>query len=87
VSGQVVILNRGPVVGNCALFWRDGGNGYTCDLTHAGKFESENAARICRNRPQEDFAIPLEVAMKFSERHCDVGELLGYLRSVPKVAP
>jgi hypothetical protein len=31
-------------VGNCLLWWRKGGHGYTCDLDDAEVFESESEA-------------------------------------------
>ena len=75
-----VILNRGPVVGNSALFWREGGCGYTCNLDEAWKVDEEKAASICRNRPDEDFAISLDFAIENSERHCSADVLRDHVR-------
>lgn len=37
-------------VGNCPLWWREGGNGYTTDLRQAGKFTFERATRQMESR-------------------------------------
>lgn len=55
------IQNKG-FVGNCLVWWRGAGQGYTCDLKHAGKFTKEKAEAICRTRkPQEDFMWPVSL--------------------------
>ena len=79
VKDVFVILNRGPVVGNCALFWCDGGHGYTCDLDKAWKVDGEKAEDICSCRPEEDFAIPYDVAVADSKRHCSADTLRNYV--------
>ena len=75
MSDLYVILNRGTVVGNCALFWRHGGHGYTCDLDKAWQVDAKKAKDICCNRPELDFAIPLDYAVEHSERHCEANTL------------
>lgn len=77
-----VILNRGPVVGNCALFWRNGGHGYTCNLDEAWRVDAAKAEDICHNRPEEDFAIPLAFAVECSERHCAADTLRSHARDL-----
>ena len=37
--------------GDCLLWWRVEGKGYTCDLDYAWKVTEEKAAAICRDRP------------------------------------
>ena len=40
------------VVGNCAVWWRAKGQGYTCDLGDAGVY-TEDEARSYTNRPSD----------------------------------
>jgi len=68
------IQSRG-CVGNCALWWRAGGSGYTCDLKQAWKVTFQEAVRICRDRPQEDIPRPVELVDRLSEQHLDVQQL------------
>ena len=68
------IQNRGPV-GNCALWWRAGGCGYTCDLDDAGVFTEEQAREICRRRPDMDRAWPKSQIDGLAVRHLDVQKL------------
>ena len=46
-------------VGNCVLFWRKGGNGYTTDLSEAQIYTHEDATKICNNR-STDKMWPIE---------------------------
>jgi hypothetical protein len=80
MSKLYVILNRGPVVGNCALFWREGGCGYTCNLDEAWKVDAAKAQDICHDRPDEDFVISLDFAVENSERHCAADVLRDHAR-------
>ncbi len=40
---EYLILDMREVVGNCALFWRPEGRGYTCNLDEAGLYTYEEA--------------------------------------------
>lgn len=62
------IRNKG-FVGNCWLFWREKGQGYTCDLNDAGKFTEEEARKICKSRPEADTMYLVEWIDKFAVRH------------------
>lgn len=62
------IQNKG-FVGNCLLWWREGGSGYTCNLNEAWKVSKEEAGRICRTRPREDIAHPVSLIDSLAVRH------------------
>jgi polyhydroxyalkanoate synthesis regulator phasin len=64
----------GTVVGNSALWWREGGHGYTCDLGDAGVFTKERAFAQHRSR---DLDVPrLKSEMdSMAKRHVDVQHL------------
>lgn len=60
------IRNKG-FVGNCWIFWAEGGHGYTCDLNKAWKLPKSEAEKICE-RP-EDSLVLASVADSFAQRH------------------
>jgi hypothetical protein len=62
--------------GNCLLWWRDGGHGYTSDLDDAWKVGEEQAKSICRSRPSEDIAWPVDFVDDHSARHLSATEAL-----------
>lgn len=66
---------RNKFVGNCALWWREGGLGYTCDLREAGKFTREEAERVCYDRPGEDFMHAVDKVDAIAQMHVDVNRL------------
>ena len=74
------IQNARSPVGNSALWWRVDGHGYTCNLFNAWQVTKEKAARICRDRPGEDFSWPIEEIDRIAELHVDV-QTLGLLQS------
>ena len=45
------IRNEG-YLGNALMWWKEGNNGYTCDIRQAGKYTKEQAENICK-RPQD----------------------------------
>lgn len=67
------ILDTRQVVGNCAMWWRPNGQGYTCDLNDAGKYtRSEVSARTQRDT---DIPICCEDARKFAVLHARIDVL------------
>lgn len=63
----VVIDTRG-LVGNCASFWAEGHNGYTCDLDRAHRFTEAEALELDDGR-ETDVAVPLDVVERLVVRH------------------
>lgn len=74
------IRNTKSVVGNCALWWAEGGHGYTSDLDKAWCVTEAKAREICRNRPEQDVAYPLEMVNRAARRHVDVQSLAEHER-------
>ncbi len=44
MSADYYILDARSCVGNCALWWRPNGKGYTCELSQAGLYTLEDAS-------------------------------------------
>lgn len=40
--------------GDCCLWWRPNGEGYTRNLDEAWRVDGEDAKRICSSRPEQD---------------------------------
>ena len=59
------ILDTRQVVGNCALFWRPNGNGYTCELDDAGLYTRAEA----ESHRDTDVPVPREMAERLVVRH------------------
>ena len=64
------IQNKG-YVGNCLLWWKVDGHGYTCNLDLAWKVTKEEADKICRSRPEQDIARRADVVDAMAVRHFD----------------
>ena len=64
-----VILDARQVVGNCALFWRKDGAGYTCNLDEAGLYAKDRELR------DTDIYVPIEVARQSAVTHVRVEPL------------
>jgi hypothetical protein len=62
------IQNKG-FCGDCLLWWRVGGKGYTVNLDHAWKVTKEKAYDLCRWRPEVDTAWPVSAVDQAAERH------------------
>ena len=78
--GQLFYIQDGrTVVGNCVVFWRPDGNGYTCNLKEAWKVDYERALEMETNRPTEIF-WPVEDLDAISKVHVDIQ----YLRPLQK---
>lgn len=63
------IQNSRGCVGDCLLFWREGGHGYTCNLEEAWAVERMQALDICRSRPGEDIPRRKADMDRIAERH------------------
>ena len=66
---QYVILDTRQIVGNCAMFWRPDGAGYTCDLSDAGLYDKTEGRR------ETDIYVPIEVARSMAVIHVRVEPL------------
>lgn len=53
-------IRNGGFCGNCFIWWRAGGNGYTCDLREAGKFTLRETKRIIEHGRKEDRAYSVK---------------------------
>lgn len=69
VKQQYVILDTRQIVGNCAMFWRPDGAGYTCDLNDAGLYDKT------KGRRETDIYVPIEVARSMAVIHVRVEPL------------
>lgn len=63
------------IVGNCAMFWRPNGKGYTTNLDDAWKVSEAAARRICETRPMEDIPRPVTVVNSLAARHVHIDDL------------
>jgi len=84
MSGKFYILDVRSIVGNCALWWRPNGHGYTCDLNDAGLYDEEEAKK--RHR-YTDVAVPEEMARACSQVHVRVERLREMLDQAGIKAP
>lgn len=50
VTGKFFIQDSRVYVGNCIMWWRAEGKGYTTDISDAGRFTKEEAEKICNPR-------------------------------------
>jgi hypothetical protein len=62
------IQNKG-YCGNCLIWWRIGGHGYTCNLDEAWMVTREKAESICSDRPKQDIMWLAEIINGISVRH------------------
>lgn len=68
------IQDTRQVVGNCAVWWRYGGAGYTADLREAGQFSYAQAKEICDSR-KSDAMRPVQAVKPLAALHVDVERL------------
>lgn len=63
-------------VGNCILFWRKKGAGYTCNLDDAETFSFKAAQAVARRCEQGHFKLREKSDLdKIAERHIDMQDL------------
>jgi hypothetical protein len=68
IAKYYLIDTRNPI-GNCALFWRPNGAGYTTDLKDAGLFEKGYSSR------ETDIEIPEYIVQQCTVTHVELGKL------------
>lgn len=61
-------------VGNCLLFWRVGGRGYTCNVNEAQQFTYDGAVELVAGRDKYR-AWPVEHVISSAVRHCDMQDM------------
>lgn len=83
------IQNKGNV-GDCLLWWREGGAGYTTNLSEAMICNRDDAESICNNRPGEDVMWPataVKLAATPQVRRCDFARCIEALPAFFMRAP
>jgi len=75
-SGTHYIMDARQVVGNCALWWRPEGAGYTTQLNEAGLYPADYSCR------KTDILVPKEVAERFVVQHVLIDQLRAELSRV-----
>jgi len=63
-------------VGNCMMFWRIGGHGYTVNLDEAWRVTKDQAEQICKSRPEEDIPRRCDLIDSLAKRHVDIQAVL-----------
>jgi hypothetical protein len=48
-------------VGNCASFWREKSQGYTCNVEEAGRYTKERATNLTEDNPDHAMVSEAEV--------------------------
>ena len=69
------IQSRG-FCGDCLLWWRDGGHGYTTDLNQAWKVTREQAEGICSSRVEDTAWLVADID-SVAVRHADSERMQG----------
>lgn len=59
------ILDKRSCVGNCALWWKPNGKGYTCNLDDAGLYTFKEAS----SHRETDIAVPMAMARNLVVSH------------------
>lgn len=70
------ILDTRSMVGNCALWWKPEGAGYTCQLHEAGKFTLEQT----RTGRPTDVGVPCCMADALAHHHVRFDDAMAYVR-------
>ena len=74
---KYVIRDTRGTVGNCALWWREQGRGYTTDFDDAGVFSAEEARSIHRGR-RSDVPYKYDDVAKLAKRTVDSQSLVRF---------
>lgn len=73
---KLFYIQNKSFVGNCHLWWRSGGCGYTYNLNEALKATEEEAKEICSSRDTgEDIPWSVEAVDSLAQRHLTDGAL------------
>lgn len=78
---RYVIVDKRTTCGNSVFFWCWDEAGYTCDLSKAGIYTSEDADSICKNR-STDVKFKYSDVLKLVQHHVDCQDL--YRKPMPK---
>lgn len=73
------IQDTRQIVGNCALWWRHEGKGYTCELLDAGLFKG-NSSEVHSDRDC-DVPWPAELVRKLVIGHVTTDHLYSHRKS------
>jgi hypothetical protein len=79
MADQYYILDARTMVGNCALWWRPEGAGYTCNLDDAGRYTLAEA----ESHRETDVPVRCDVAERIAVRHVDTDALRTATRKPP----
>jgi len=84
-------IQRAGFVGNCLLWWRKGGNGYTCDLAQAELFmEGEQLNELAKNHDLTIWPkqyIDERAALHVDHQRVSVAEAIRKDRVTPQKPP
>lgn len=69
------ILDSKSPAGNCAVWWRPSGMGYTRDLREAGVYTKEQLPGLRKT----DIPIPVEEVTALAELHCNKNALFYFI--------
>jgi len=72
------IQDKRQIVGNCVLWWRANGQGYTTELNDAGLYPAEKGLR------ETDVLVPKELAESLAVKHVRVEPLRDALVALAK---
>ena len=56
MEDKMYYIQNSGYIGNAMVWWREGGKGYTSDITDAGIFSEAEMQSIIDNRPEDDYA-------------------------------
>lgn len=73
IEDELYYIQSLGYVGNCLLWWKKGGSGYTCNLDDAGIFSMKEASALTSR--EEDIFWPKDYVDSVVERHVDCQDL------------